>query len=281
MNGKKGVIFCDIAGTLSFQDKHNNMNKWRDVGNGFVSLTDPITQKDILVLQTLVQNYHMYTDPITIHLLSMVKKLYHLVYVTGSRPSSVESLKSVLIAPDATLMESGATICLDGYGGVDEDWYTIITAQVKELVKFIIKIKAEGWILDDKGRTSAVRIFPEQNPAKSKDDFSELEKRVLETQPSLKTTWNIGGLDIVPKSAGKGNAVRYYMEKIGCAPKETIGIGDDINDMEMFDVVNERLVVRSAHEEILKIANANNWHISSKVHFAGINEILTLILHRS
>lgn len=280
MKGKKGIVFCDIAGTLSFQDKHNNMFDVENVGNGLVKLKDPVSRKYCIVLNTFVQTYTMYTDHNTMRLLQMLKKDYHLVYVTGSRPSSVNSLKSVLIEPHAMIMESGATICLDGYGGVDEEWYTIINAQVKDLVQFVIKIKAEGWILDDKGRTSAVRIFPKENPSKTEADFSALEKRVMETQPSLKTTWNIGGLDIIPKNAGKGNAIKYYMSRLGCSFDKTIGIGDDINDMEMFDIVNERFVVRSSHEEILSVARKNNWYISKGVHFAGINEILELLVKR-
>ena len=272
------MIFCDIAGTLCFHNLHNKMNEAKPIDNNLVELKEPITGKYCHVIETPVQDYTVYTDPETIRLLKLIKDRHHLVYITGSRPSTMTVLRNVLPAPHATILESGAVICLDGYDGVDEFWSNQIAGQIKELKMFVSQLKDNGWIINDEGRTSAVRIFPYDNPHLSMDDFSDLEKTIKKEKPHLKTSWNIGGLDIVPQSAGKGNAAKYYISRFGFDASDTIGIGDDINDLDMYDSVETKLVVRGVHQEILEIATKNKWQISENVHFDGINEILKSLL---
>lgn len=280
MEKRKGVAFFDIAGTISFQSKHNKMLSAVPAGDGLVDLNDPATGEICRVIATPIHDYVMYTDPETIKLLEELKCDYLLVYVTGSRMSTMEKFRPVLPVPHATLLESGAVIWRQGYGDPDDVWAQKIRDEIRDLMRVVADLKSEGWIISDEGRTSAARIFPESNPSRSQADFADIERRIAGSEPSLKTTWNIGGLDILPRSAGKGNAVRYFMSLIGCSFEEAIGVGDDINDLEMLEEVKERLIVRSIHQPILRIAHESQWFVSEGYHFKGINEIIRNLINR-
>lgn len=61
-------------------------------------------------------------------------------------------------------------------------------------------------------------------------------------------------LEIMPPAASKSNAVIQLKELLGC--DRLIVFGDGKNDIDMFEVADERYAVRNAHEELKRIATA-------------------------
>ena len=62
-------------------------------------------------------------------------------------------------------------------------------------------------------------------------------------------------LDIACKSTSKGNAIKKLCEYLKIDLKDTIAIGDNYNDLTMFEVVGHRVVMGNAPEDIKKVAN--------------------------
>ncbi|MGM0582883.1 MAG: HAD family hydrolase, partial [Bacteroidota bacterium] len=112
------------------------------------------------------------------------------------------------------------------------------------------------------GRDTMIRL-------KKKDN---IEFKELNLPKGLKTTFSQGDLEIIPSNSGKGNAIKYLAKKLGL--KNTIGIGNDINDIEMLKVTGKKYVVRNNNQKIMDIAQTEGWYISTESNMAGINEIL-------
>lgn len=59
-------------------------------------------------------------------------------------------------------------------------------------------------------------------------------------------------LEIMPKSANKGNAVNELKKMLGC--EKVVAFGDSVNDIPMFSVADECYATENAVEELKKIA---------------------------
>ncbi|RRD95881.1 HAD family phosphatase [Clostridiales bacterium COT073_COT-073] len=61
-------------------------------------------------------------------------------------------------------------------------------------------------------------------------------------------------IDILNKSAGKGNALKKVQARYGWKPEECMVFGDYLNDKEMLQNAGESYAMANAHPEILKTA---------------------------
>ena len=50
-------------------------------------------------------------------------------------------------------------------------------------------------------------------------------------------------VDIVPEQISKGNAIKMYMRKNNIKPNEVITVGDGVNDISMFRVSDESILI--------------------------------------
>ena len=57
------------------------------------------------------------------------------------------------------------------------------------------------------------------------------------------------------KETCKGNAIKYFCATLNIDLKDTIAIGDDFNDISMFEVVGYSVAMRNASKEVKKYAN--------------------------
>jgi len=87
---------------------------------------------------------------------------------------------------------------------IDEEWYAVLEPERKMLKPIRNVLLRQGWNIDDKGRTSALRVRMKDNPRKSDSEFQELYSK-LDIPEELKTTSNMDNLDIILRSAGKAN----------------------------------------------------------------------------
>lgn len=74
-------------------------------------------------------------------------------------------------------------------------------------------------------------------------------------------------LDILPASAGKGQATARLAEHWDYAPEQVIVSGDSGNDLAMLQQGFRGIVVANAHEELLALSGANFYHAQAS--FAG------------
>jgi hypothetical protein len=81
-------------------------------------------------------------------------------------------------------------------------------AQVAETLRDL------GWVMDNEGRSAALRICRKDNPARSDAEFEALCWE-FPLPAARKKTVNLDSLDFILQSAGKGLAVRYWLDRHG------------------------------------------------------------------
>ncbi|KAL4445901.1 hypothetical protein ABPG77_009100 [Micractinium sp. CCAP 211/92] len=63
-------------------------------------------------------------------------------------------------------------------------------------------------------------------------------------------------VDLVPREAGKLQALEYARRKLGFAPEHTVAAGDSGNDIDMLEGQHKSIIVGNAHPELLAWADA-------------------------
>ncbi|MFT4154613.1 HAD-IIB family hydrolase [Parafilimonas sp.] len=78
-------------------------------------------------------------------------------------------------------------------------------------------------------------------------------------------------LDILPKWANKGNALKWLLDFLNIPADETIVAGDSGNDMAMFQIEGIKgIVVANAHQELLSQIKPGRVYFSGKEHDEGV-----------
>ncbi|WP_417886085.1 HAD family hydrolase [Zunongwangia sp.] len=62
-------------------------------------------------------------------------------------------------------------------------------------------------------------------------------------------------IDIMTKTANKGNAIHGVQKKLNISPEETLVFGDYLNDLEMMQNAKYSYAMKNAHPEIIKVSN--------------------------
>jgi hydroxymethylpyrimidine pyrophosphatase-like HAD family hydrolase len=272
---KKGVIFSDVDGTLCFHAHTHGIKELYRNSNGTVLVLDPLTLKEFLTYDVSALN-KAFIDIETCRLAGILKEQYEFVLVTGARPKTVLSRRKYLGFADAVIFENGGRIFDNNYES-DKDWFDGLKKQRQYLKSTIERLQKDGWVLDITGRTSAISIRKIDNPHKTNDDFNFMANE-FPLPDALKRSINMENLQIILRNAGKENAVRFWLEKKGYKQADTIGIGDDINDLDFLKYTEKKFVLLNSYPLVLETAKREKWHISQSPNFDGINEILKYIL---
>lgn len=69
-------------------------------------------------------------------------------------------------------------------------------------------------------------------------------------------------IDVLPKRAGKGNAVRFLQQQLGLPPLQVVMAGDAGNDRQMFETEFRGIVPANGLDE-LKVLACQPWHYHS------------------
>jgi len=267
------AIFSDVDGTLAFGDGSHGV-KVQEVNDSTYIVTIPDSSRTYQCYDISTEMYHVYFALNTRSLLRTLQRDYDIVIATGARLSTVELRKKSFDFVNVVILENGGMI-LDGDYQIDREWEAHLEPERKYLGDVKAQLESQGWVLDDQGRTSALRVRPRDNDHRTEDEFKQLCQRIS-LPDELKTTINFDCLDIILTSAGKAEALRYLAEKNKYT--ETIGIGDDINDMSLLSATDKSYLLRNAPIELRKLARRKGWFISKKPFFNGIEEILQHIL---
>ncbi|MCK4589403.1 MAG: HAD hydrolase family protein [Nanoarchaeota archaeon] len=272
----KGTFFTDFDGTLSF---NKDTHRVRVVGHPIqelgapaesIQVTDALGKKHF-AYDISTGKYHVYLAQETLRLIQELANDYDFVVVTGSKYDSIEDRKKLFSFGDDFVLENGGMI-LDSDFQIDEEWRRWL-AQDKSYLDDVAAYLTNGlkWKIDRNGRTAVVRVKLSDNPARSLEDFQELYDTLV-IPDELNKTLNQKHLDIILAKAGKENAIYYLMTEKGY--KNRIGIGDDVNDLNFFILMDHVFVLGSSHPDVLDKAREKGYHVSKGLYFDGINEIL-------
>ncbi len=262
----KPVLFSDLDGTLCFHEEAHGV---RVVGPALVE--EPGGRR-YQCHDVSTSSYKIWVAEETLSLLRALRSRYQIVLVTGGRPSTVERRRAHFDFAEAFVLENGGLIC-DADFQPHRGWHERLEPERRLLPQVVRSLTAAGWRLDAEGRNSAVRVRLRDNPDRSAGEFAALCRDVV-LPPGLRKTINLENLDVILAGAGKESAVRFWMAERGLDAAASVGIGDDLNDIEFLRATGAPYVLASAYPAVLAEARRVGWRISSAGHFTGINEIL-------
>lgn len=271
---REGIIFADMNGTLVFHVEEHGIKEVGETEDGLVKIVDPLVSKTYLTYDVSTNDSRVFLDTETRRLVHELRERYHIILVSAARKSTMDKRKAVMDFTDGYILEGGGKI-LDSNYEEDMEWESRLSPERPFLRQIQEMLENQGWVLDLKRRLTSIRIKRTKNAAKS-EEYDALYNN-LELPSGLQKTMNLGSIDIILGSAGKGNSVDYLVKKHGYDFSHTIGLGDDVNDIEMLEHTGQRFVLGNAHQDMLNLANKNGWYVSSGLHFEGINEILRIL----
>jgi sucrose-6F-phosphate phosphohydrolase len=177
-----------------------------------------------------------------------------IVYATGRSPLLYRQLTQAkaLLQPDALVASVGTEIYFDNSDNPDSEWEQKLS---------------QGWDRDLVVATSAhfadLVPQPESEQRPFKVSYFLTEDAAIEVLPRLESVMQERGLsiklvysgsqdlDILPRIADKGLAVKFLQQQWNIEPTRTVVCGDSGNDIALFSVGEERgIIVGNAQPEL-------------------------------
>lgn len=201
-----------------------------------------------------------------------------IVYATGRSLFLYKQLQAEknLLSPDALIAAVGTEIYLNGSDSPNSAWSEQLS---------------QGWNRDLIVATTAhfADLVPqpdsEQRPFKVSFHLTEalaaeviprLEALLQEQRLATKLIYSTGSdLDILPFKSDKGLAVQFLRSSWGIAPEQTVVCGDSGNDIALFKVEAQGIIVGNASAELLQWHHgnpANNRYLAQAACAGGILE---------
>lgn len=99
-----------------------------------------------------------------------------------------------------------------------------------------------------------------------RDKLDALEEQLSSREDLSLTTSGKTKLEIAHKDTSKGNALATFAEVVGVPMKNTVAIGDNLNDLSMFAVAGMGIAMGNAEEEVKEAST----HITKRYNEDGV-----------
>ncbi|MFC5603701.1 HAD-IIB family hydrolase [Sporosarcina koreensis] len=193
-----------------------------------------------------------------------------LIYVTGRHLSSARSLMAEegLPMPDLLITDVGTAIYrgdleedLDWKDRMQEDWQPRMIA---ESAAFFPALKRQE--LPDERRVS----FTVSDDIGAVHEFKKaLEDQAIAHSFIFSSSRDI---DVLPSSAGKGNALEYALGRYARDGVKILIAGDSGNDRDMLSLSHPSVIVGNAQPELLEMDPCENLFLANENCAGGIHE---------
>ena len=195
------------------------------------------------------------------------KKKFYLVYSSGRFKNSIISLieGEKLIQPDAIISNVGTEIYYAPNWNVDKKWEETIGKNWAKTKERVVSILDKFDLQPQPYEKRFVIPYYIENRTivrEIKEILRVCEVKVIFTKKRC--------LDIIPKNAGKGNAVEYIGNKMNLL---TICCGDSENDVSMLEKSKYGILVGNASTNLKsELANRSNIYIAKSFYAKGVIE---------
>ncbi|MFO7711280.1 MAG: HAD-IIB family hydrolase [Candidatus Woesearchaeota archaeon] len=208
-----------------------------------------------------------YISTRTIDLIQELQQKDQFILITGRRKSGYDQIADV-IPHDYAIIEHGGVIISEG---VDERWFERVGDTIGKpgeysgpLWDYAETLRSEGYKIDSEGRIASFRVYNTE-PVLTGGELEKLfEKLDKETEGTgMKVIINENMLDVIPRAAGKANAIRFL-------GSDYLAIGDNLNDIDMLESSNYALCPGNALDEIKSLAD----YVSPYSYHKGTEDVL-------
>jgi len=195
------------------------------------------------------------------------KKKFYLVYSSGRFKNSIISLieGEKLIQPDAIISNVGTEIYYAPNWNIDREWEETIGKNWAKTEERVVSILDKFDLQPQPYEKRFVIPYYIENRTivrEIKEILRVCEVKVIYTKKRC--------LDIIPKNAGKGNAVEYVGNKVNLL---TICCGDSENDVDMLEKSKYGILVGNASTNLKnELANCSNIYIAKSCYAKGVIE---------
>lgn len=226
-------------------------------------------------------------------LMSDIREKTKLALVTG-RP--LKRLKPLLpiIPHDIVLVENG-NVVLNDKGEIDRDWHEKFqpvtgkfdesgirdeSAPLWELEKIL---RDTGFHTENEGEVAAFRVRQRNNPHMKICIPDELS-RSLQAK-GIKMIHNEDSVSFQPANGGKEKGMEYICQRESVSLAETIGIGDDENDIRMLEKVGYPMAItvvqqikKERNELVRSCVSARGGYVSPHTLSRGTRDLLAKVM---
>lgn len=190
-------------------------------------------------LKDLLSHYESLKEPVS------------LAYITGRHRASAAKLiyEESLPVPDLLITDVGTVIYAGPHLLEDEDWKKKISAEwyPDEILKVANNIPG----LTDQDLPNKRRVsFYSEGPVPAKALEAELLKNRI---PHTFTFSSNRDVDILPAGGGKGEALKFLIEKYVEKEAKILVAGDSGNDLDMLSAGYPSVIVSNAQAELAEI----------------------------
>lgn len=243
------AIFIDIDGTLRDSKEH--------ISDKTIEMIKKVTQKGILVI-LCSERPRKYTENVS-------RECGASKYIITSGGSNIYDYETNEVL---YVNRMNKQACIELYHIAEEANVRFImnvgdgrvVNKLKHSDEIELKTDIETFVNENDVVQCVISDSNFENIKKIKGKIEKVKNVEIKNQSknlieNMETTRKSGYCDVANIETSKGNGIKELCNKLQIDLKDTIGIGDDFNDIAMFQTVGYRVVMGNANDEIKQYAD--------------------------